>query len=169
MTEAPQAQPAQIDTPAPAAPAPAPSTPAEAATRLDQLRADPKWTTALLEGGPVQKREWHELHEIISSGDNIDAAMAGVMQPGIIQDSEHLENISFAAHLRELGIRPEVIREALTGPTETKPWRDEVARFKADKMSDAAWVRRLMSGDVEARRQLTLCNLVLTGEIKESS
>ena len=159
------------ETPAapPAAPPVPPSTPAEATTRLDQLKADPKWTTALLSGGPTQTKEFHDLHKLVAQGDNIDAAMSGVLPDGIIQDGATVEMASMAGHLRELGVRDEVVREYLTGHSTTQKWFDEVKKIKADRMSDTVWVKRLMSGDVEARRQLTLANIVLTGGIKEAS
>jgi hypothetical protein len=165
MTDTPQAPPDASAAPA----TPAPSTPAEAAAKLETLRADPKWTEALLGGGLAQKNEWQNLHELAAKGDGVDLAVAGLHQPGPIQDSEHVENMGVAAMMKELGIRPEITKEFLTGHTETKKWYDEVARFKADKMSDPIWVKALMSGSIEARRQLTLCNIVLSGEIKDGA
>ena len=80
-----------------------PSTSAEAAVRLDTLRADPKWTSALLGGGSEQTKEFHDLHELAAKGDSIDMAMAGVLQPGIIQTSKHMQNIGAAEMLKGLG------------------------------------------------------------------
>jgi hypothetical protein len=152
-----------------ATPPAAPSTPAEAATRLDQLKADPAWTNALMSGGPAQTRQFHELHELVAKGDNVDMAMAGVMPDGIIQDSGQVEMAGAASMMRELGIRDEVIKEFLVGHTTTKAWYDETARYKADKMSNPEWVKKLMSGDIEARRELFLANSILTGGIKEQA
>ncbi|MHC2195794.1 hypothetical protein ACVJF1_008427 [Bradyrhizobium diazoefficiens] len=57
-----------------------PSTPAEAATRLDQLKADPKWTASFLSGSPTQLQEFRDLHETIAKGnDDVSAAMAGII------------------------------------------------------------------------------------------
>jgi hypothetical protein len=61
----------QVDAPA------APTTPAEAATWLDTLRGDSKWTAALLSGAPAQTREFHDLHLLVAKGDSADHAMAG--------------------------------------------------------------------------------------------
>jgi hypothetical protein len=168
MTDTPQAPAAPV---VPIAPAPAapPATPAEAATRLTALKADPKWTSALLAGGPAQTREFHSLHELVAKGDSIDQAMSGVLPAGIIRDGAQVEMTGTAEMLRELGIRDDIIREALQGPTETKAWYDETARWKKDAMSKPEWVKRLMSGDVEARRHLMLANIILTGGIKESA
>jgi len=159
-------EPVQIETPATPAP---PSTPAEASARLDALRSDSKWTASLLSGGPAETKEFHTLHELASKGDSVDMAIGGVLQPGVIQNSEHMQNIGAAEMLRELGIRDDVIRETLQGKSETKPWYDETVRWKADHMSNPDWVKRLMSGDVEARRQLMLANIIITGGITGES
>ena len=146
-----------------------PSTPAEAATRLDQLKQDPVFREALMRGGPEQKRTFHELHELVSKGDGIDQAMSGVLPAGIIQDSAQVEMAGATAMNRELGIRDDITKEFLTGHTTTKGWYDETARLKADRMSNPEWVKRLQSGDVETRRQFREMNIVLTGGIKEKA
>lgn len=154
----------QIDQPAP------PSTPAEAATRLDQLRADPKWTSALLSGGPVQTREFHDLHQLVSKGDDVDLAMAGVTQPGIIQSGEHMQMMGAAAMLREFGVRDEITKDVLAGThTVTKAEHEATKQWKADHMSNPEWVKLYMGGDNEARRKMTLANIILTGGIKENA
>jgi hypothetical protein len=149
-------------------PAP-PSTPAEAATRLTALKADPAWTKALDQGGPAQTREFHSLHELISKGDGIDQAMSGVLPDGIIQDGAQVQTAGTVSWMRQLGIRDDVIREALAGYEPSQALISETARYKADKMSNPEWVKKLMSGDVEARRELFLANSILTGGIKEQA
>jgi hypothetical protein len=159
MTEA-----AQIETPA------APSTPVEASARLDALRSDPKWTASLLKGGPAETKEFHTLHELASKGDSVDMAIGGVLQPGVIQNSEHMQNIGAAEMLRDIGMPHDVIKETLTGKTATpREFYDKIASWKKDAMTDADWTKRLMSGDTKARAQLTLANIILTGSIKESA
>jgi hypothetical protein len=163
MTDTPAAPP-----PAPPPAASQPSTPAEGATQLTALKADPAWTEGLMRGDPAKIKTFHELHELVAKGDGIDQAMSGVTT-GIIQDSSQVEMAGTAAMLREIGVRDELIKEFLVGHTTTKAWFDETARLKADLMSDPVWVKRLMSGDQAARRQKTLCDIVLTGGIKEAS
>ncbi len=147
-----------------------PSTPAEAATRLDQLKADPAWTKALMSGGPVQTRTFHELHELVAKGDTIDLAMSGVMPDSIVQDSGMVEMRAAAAMWRERGIPDAVIRDNLSGKTVTpRELYDATARWKKDAMSDPEWVKKLMSGNSEARLQYDSANFVLTGGIKEQA
>ncbi|WP_426608977.1 hypothetical protein [Bradyrhizobium sp. McL0616] len=90
-----------------------PSTPTEAATRLDQLKADPKWASSFVGGGPAQLQEFRDLHEIVAKGDHVDVAMSGLHpeQPS----SGHREMAGTAAMLRELGIDDRIIKETLTG------------------------------------------------------
>jgi hypothetical protein len=155
------------ETPA-ALPAP-PSTPAEATTRLDQLRADPKWTEALLSGGPAQTREFHELHELVAKGDGVDMAMAGVMQPGIIQDSGHVEMANTATMLRDMGFNPKQVRETLEGKEATQADIDIATAWKAQNMNSKEFVTRLMAGEPEAARLLMAANIVLSSPVKKEA
>jgi hypothetical protein len=154
--------------PPPAAPPAAPSTPTEAATRLDTLRADPKWTTALLSGGPAQTREFHELHALVAKGDNVDMAMAGVMQPGIIQDSGHVEMMGTAAMLREMGFNPKQVRETLEGKPATQADIDIATTWKAQNMNSKEFRTRLFAGEPDAKRLLRAANIILSSP-KETS
>lgn len=150
-------------------PAP-PTTPAEAATRLDTLRADSKWTEALLSGAPAQTREFHDLHRLVAKGDDVDIAIAGALQPGGIQTSEHLEMMSGAEALRSLGVRDEIIKDVLTdNHTVTKAEYEATKQWKSDSMSNPEFVKLYLGGDNEARRKMTLANIILTGGIKENA
>jgi hypothetical protein len=152
-----------------APPPAAPSTPAEAATQLAQLKADPKWTEALMRGGPEQKRTFHDLHELIDRGDNYDLAIAGEYAPGEVQSSDHVQNIGVASMLREAGVPDGEIKEFMTGHTTTKGWFDATARLYADKMSDAAWVKRFNEGGREEKRLFHQIHIVLSGGIREQA
>ena len=161
MTETTQTQ---LDAPAP------PSTPAEAATRLDQLKADPKWTSALLSGALGQTKEFHDLHHLVAKGDSVDMAMAGVLQPGVLQTSDHMELMGGAQALRALGIQDGIIKDVLTDShAVTKAEYEATKQWKADHMSNPEWVKLYMGGDNEARRKMALANIILTGGIKENT
>ena len=158
MTEAA----AQIETPAP------PATPAEAATRLDQLKTDPAWMKAFLAGAGETVKQFQDLHQMIAKGDEVDAAMAGVLPE--LRTSQFMEMIGTASMLRETGIRDEIIKDVLAGTHQvTKAEYDATVRWKADHLSNAEWGKRLTSGDNEARRELALANIIITGGIKEES
>jgi hypothetical protein len=161
MTETPQTPQTPIDTPAP------PANAAEAATRLDQLKQDPKWTEALMRGGPEETRTFHSLHELISNGDSIDQAIAGVMQPGGIQDSGHMEMMGAAEMLKGMGFTPLMIRETLSGKAATQAEVDVAKKWKADNFSNAEYLKRLFSGDFQARREMLTANIILNSPLEK--
>jgi hypothetical protein len=153
-------------------PAPtAPSNPAEAASRLSELKADTAWRDRYLAGGVTEKREITALQEMLNKSDNpdVDRAMAGVLDDGPFQRSSHMQMIGIAGMLRELGIRDEVIRETLIGKEVTKAEHDAVARLKADRMRDHAWVREFLAGNGQHKRDMTLMNIVLTSPISKEA
>jgi hypothetical protein len=163
MTDTPQAPPAPI---APAAdPAPPPSTPAEAATRLNQLRADSTWTSALLRGLPAQTREWHSLHELVDQGSDTDVALSGALPE--MPSLELREMAGVADMLKSIGFTPLSIRETLEGRPASQAEVDMATKWKADHFSNAEWVKRLFSGDVEARRHLLTANVILSSPLKK--
>jgi hypothetical protein len=155
----------------PAAPPAPPTTPAEAATRLGQLKADAGWRDKFLAGNGPQVAEFGALTELAAKGadgDNIDMAMAGVLLDGPLQPSGHMMNISVAASLREVGIRDEIIKDVLAGTHKVS--KEEYAateRWKAEKMRDHEWVKRYLAGDGEPRQKMTLANIILSGGIRE--
>lgn len=118
----------------PGAPPPPPSTPAEAATQLAQLKADPNFVKPFLAGGQSQLKQFKDLHELIDRGDNYDLAIAGQLAPGEVQSSDHLQNIGAASMLTEAGVHPEIVRDVLAGThTVTAEEYAKVKQFKADK------------------------------------
>jgi hypothetical protein len=151
------------DTPPPVA-QPAPSTPAEAATRLDQLKADPKWTEAFLSGGPAQLAQFRELHEMVAKDGDIDHAMAGILKE--MPSSDLREMVGTAAMLKSIGFTPLSIRETLEGRPASQADVDLATKWKADHFSNADWVKRLMSGDIEAKRHLLVANIILSSPLK---
>lgn len=159
------------EAPAPAPPpATAPANAAEASTRLNELKSDVAWRDRYLAGGLTEARQINELHEAINKGDNpdVDKAMAGILDDGPIQRSEHMQMIGAAQWMREKGIRDEVIREALTGKGVTQQERDAVERLKADRLRDHAWTKEFLAGNGEHVRDMTLMNIVLTASIRKS-
>jgi hypothetical protein len=41
--------------------------------------------------------------------------------------------------------------------------------WKADRMADSEWTKKYMAGDREAKRQMSLANIILTGGIREEN
>jgi len=70
------------------------------------------------------------------------------------------------AALREAGIDPEVLKQVETGGTVTEAERNMVADWKAARMKDQDFVRKLLTGDVDARRQMLLADITLSAPIR---
>jgi hypothetical protein len=144
-----------------------PSTPAEAATRLDQLKADPKWTASFLGGNPTHLQEFRDLHEIVAKGDDVDAAMAGVLPE--MPSSDMRTMAGTAELLKDIGFTSLSIKETLEGRPASHAEVDMATKWKADHMSNPDWVKRLMSGDVEAKRHLLVANVILSSPVKKEN
>src|SRR5260370_447559 len=130
MTEA-----AQIETPAP------PATPAEAATRLDQLKADASWSKAFLAGAADKVQQFRELHEMIAKGDEIDAAIAGVLPE--MPSSDLRQMVGTAEMLKGMGFPPLAIRETLSGKEASQADIDRATAWKAQNLRSKEFADRL--------------------------
>jgi hypothetical protein len=98
----------------------------------------------------------------------IDKAMNGGALDGEMQTSEYVEMRGAAAMFSELGIRSEIIKDVLAGTHKvTKEEYQATERWKADRLRDAAWTAKYMSGDREEQRRMTLANIILTGGIRD--
>jgi hypothetical protein len=160
----------QLAPPSPPPPPTMPISPADAATRINELKADKAFVDRYLAGGLVEKREMTALHEmILSKSDNpdVDKAIAGIRDDGVIQRSEHMQMIGVAGMLRELGIRDEIIRETLTGKEVTQAEHDAVARLKADRMSDHAWTKEYLNGSNSHKREMMLISIALSSPVRK--
>lgn len=133
-------------------------------TRLDQLKSDPKWRDGFLAGGPAQVREFQDLHEIAAKADDVGAAMAGVLPE--MSSSDLRAMVGTASLLKDAGFTPLSIQETLEGRPASQAEIDMATKWKADHMSNPDWVKRLMSGDVEAKRHLLVANVILSSPLK---
>ena len=102
-------------------------------------------------------------------GDSIDKAIKGELLDGIFQPAQHTAMIGAASYLNDLGIRPEITRDVLAGTHEvTQAEFDATQQWKEDHLADKEWVEKFMSGDREAKRKMTLANIILTGGVKNA-
>ncbi|MCK1542207.1 hypothetical protein IVA98_32935 [Bradyrhizobium sp. 160] len=162
-------------TPAPpAAPAPPPApvipeTEAAALARKAQLTADPKWRDEYLSGSPRHAKELSDLEAVIQKGNadpQTEMAIAGELFDGI-QPSGHLAAVGAAEMLREAGVRDTaVIRQVLTGEAVSAEEHAAATETKARLMANHDFAKRYVSGDGEARREMTLLNVILSSPIK---
>src|SRR5258705_4426373 len=146
----------------------APSTPAEATAKLDALKSDPAWRQQFLSGNGPQVKDYNNLSELAAKGEaeKVDAAMAGVMADTPFQDSSHLEMLHATTMFRDHGISDAVIKQALTDYRVTAEEHAIVAKLKADRMRDPAWVKAWLSGEGEHARDMMLMNIVLSSSVK---
>lgn len=84
-------------------------------------------------------------------------------------NAEMIEMRDTVKFLREFGCNEQVVKETLADEPTTQEIHDEALRWREQHMRDASWVKLLLEGDVQAVRELTLCSIVLTQPIKDSS
>jgi len=144
-----------------------PKTPAEASARLNELKSIEGWTALYLSGSGPHVADFNKLQELISSGDAIDLAIAGVYEDKTFQDKAHMDNMRTADFLRGSGIDdPAVLRQVLSNE-KVSPQEFEAAKsMKARLMRDLEFTKRYLANDGEAVRQIALLNVVLTREVK---
>jgi hypothetical protein len=140
-----------------ALPAP-PATPAEASTRLTALKSDPAWRDQFLAGNGPQVKEFKNLSELAAKGDDVDMAMAGVSG----QSSESRLLAATAEHLREMGFPPTAIRETISGKEPTPADVERARVWKTQIMKNPEWVKRYLSGDGDAQREMLAANILLS-------
>jgi hypothetical protein len=164
---------AAISPPAAARVAPViPSDASDAAARLNELKSDPKWRDQLLDGSPSHLKEMRDLNAVISRGGNpeVDKAIAGVLDAAPFQTTKRMTMIGTAEHLREAGIGDaNVIRQVLAGDPVTPEEHAAATETKARLMRDNDFVTRYTAGDGEAKRQMTLLNIVVSSPIKRTA
>lgn len=149
-----------------------PSAPGDAAARLNDLKADPAWRDELLNGSASHLKEMRDLQAIISRGGNpeVDKAIAGVLDAAPFQTTKRMTMIGTAEHLREVGIGDaNVIRQVLAGDSVTPEEHAAASETKARLMRDNDFVTRYTAGDGEAKRQMTLLNIVVSSPVKRTA
>lgn len=158
---------AAVSKEAPAAPI-IPAAANEAAARLSDLKADPKWRDQYLKGSSTHAKEMRDLQAVVDKEQNtqVDMAIAGKLYDGI-QPGGHLAAVGTAEMLREAGIGDAaVIRQVLAGEEVTPQEHAAATETKERLMKDQDFVKKYMTGDGDAKRQMTLLNVVLSSPVK---
>jgi len=157
--------------PPPSAP-PIPATGAEAATRLAELKADPKWLDAFLRGNSPEVAEFRRVSEIAQSdqkADALDKAVRGELFDGPFQPSGHLANIAAAAALKEQGLEEAVIRQALEGRPVTRAEFAAAEKAKASLMRNQSFVSQFLAGNGEQREIVTRLDIILSSPVEDAA
>jgi hypothetical protein len=147
-------------------PAP-PANAQEARTRLDAFVADNGKGAKLLAGHVETNREFSELTAMAAGEDDstIAAAMSGNI--GDMPDSSVKLMANTADMLREIGVIESAIEQTLRGDPVSAQEFKLVEAHKARLMKDPVFVKAYLSGEPEPREKMTLCNIVLSSEIKK--
>ncbi len=146
-------------------------TPAEAAARLAELSSNAEWSKNLLNGNGPETRQFNELIAKKAEVDKTDQLLSGTlstepfaMNEAGISPRNAVESVGW---LREAGVSDGAIREVFDGKPASRADYDAVARLRAELLGNAEWVKKLLSGDHEAKRQLTLMSIVRSNGFKE--
>jgi hypothetical protein len=146
---------------APAAAAPGNAT--QAAAQLNNLQKDGEWTSRFLAGDEGARAEFEKLTGIIVSEDPIDGVAAGLPWA----DHSVREMAEAVPFLREAGLSDDVIRQVFTDQEVTQKEFDLATHWKAQRFRDQEWVKRFLSGEPDAGRQMMAANIILNSAIKE--
>jgi hypothetical protein len=140
----------------PTTPAGMPSTPAEAAARLRQIEADPKWREGFLNGSPQHREEFEALTTLAAAGDQDDLSVEtvdGVSDPQALSRAAYNGLID---GLRAGGLpasAEQYMRDLDAGRRIDRPTAGDglaCRQARARLIQDAEWRQRLLNGDVKA-------------------
>jgi hypothetical protein len=152
----------------PTSPAGAPATPAEAAARLRQIEADPKWREGFLNGSPQHREEFEALTQLVAAGDQSDDLLIETVDSAT--DPQALSRAAYAGlidGLREGGLpagAETYMRDLDAGRRWDRPTAGEklACQQALDRLTgDTEWCRRFIGGDVKARNLFNMLNRVI--------
>jgi hypothetical protein len=153
-------------------PAP-PATPTDAAgarARMAELAANPKWTSDYLNGNADARQEFSAVTALISTGNDVDMAMEGVLPEARVDfgpGASLRDQAAAVPVLREIGVGDDAIRQLLSDKPISRQEHQLAEQWRNMHFTDADWTKKYLAGDGEAVRQMTLCNIVLASEIDE--
>jgi hypothetical protein len=131
---------------------PEPMTPETAATRISELKADPKFTEKYLANETSAREEFTKLHALVGKGGPNDSALHRASQLDTLKKHADLPPEAWAQVERD-------------GPV----WqheRDEALRAKQRCMRDRAWVARYLDGSREEVSLMTRISLILSSPVR---
>ena len=151
------------DTTTPATAAPQ-MTAAEATTKLADLTANHEWSTKLLAGDGPTVREFRELSAAKVQTDRTDAALAGTLNPGTwdiaVDGKLSARNLMTGIDdLRNLNIEDRQIERLLKSEPISASDRAWVEGYEREMLGNKEFTARYLSGDLAARREITLIKL----------
>jgi hypothetical protein len=154
-----------------------PTTPAQAKARLDQLSRDESWRQDYLNGNPNARKEFARLTAQAAStdtgSDRLGQVLSGAGAPGRAADEPTVQGelpthdlVSAVSDLREIGLNDAQIRQAVEGSKVSRAEFQAAQTLHNALYSNPDWVKLLMSGNTDCRREATLLSIILSGEIE---
>jgi hypothetical protein len=154
-------------TDAPATPPAPPTTPDGAQARLGALTADKAWGAKLVAGDSAARIEFDSLSRLLSGADTAPTAEQLAARSAHEQDNRNVR--SFIAGVKDsVDVSDGVLAQVIGGEKVSKAEHDAAKQWLSRHSSDQAWVKRLLSGDSEARKEHFLCSVILSSEIKDA-
>jgi hypothetical protein len=163
LEEAYRAQPAPVAT---TVSSPTATTPQQAAERLAQLQADPKWVDKFLAGSGQAQREFAQLSELAGDAtpDGLIEVVNAVDNPSALRRS-HYEGLMDGLRDQGLNERAETfLRTSDAGLTDYAPTQGDGIAFKQalDRLlKDPAVRQKYLDGDIEVTNKVNSMNRVV--------
>jgi hypothetical protein len=158
----------------------APAPPAEIKSAADAVVAraalskDPAFVQKYMTGDAGARRQMAALNALLAGADESLLARSGasppegyVKEPGVTAGWR--EMAAGAGALRELGISEAAIAQVLQDQPEARVFHDMARQRKAERMGDADWLKRYLTGEFAERKEMTLINIILSGGVKEAA
>jgi hypothetical protein len=143
---------------------------AEARVKLEALKADPEWGKRYLAGDVATRKTFDELTEAIAAGGGGDAdlALIGHHPDGHIDSGNGAtlrDMISAVPELREAGVPDDVIKQVLEDRPVSRTERAMTEQLLRERMGNAEWRQKLMSGDFAVKRENLLMSVILASRV----
>jgi hypothetical protein len=140
-----------------------PATATEARTVLQTRIADKAFADRVFAGDVAATKELHELSAMSAGGgdDVVALAMAGIPTHELSTADQRIM-ASTANMMRDLGFPPKAIQETLSDKEATAEDVERARVWKTQAFKNPEWVKRFMSGDGDAQREMMAANIVLS-------
>lgn len=145
----------------------APKDAKEAATQLEFMTNDKAFVARLTSGDVAARQEWDSAHAVQAQGDDLDQIFNGTATPALFETTTGgqlpiRQQIEQVDDFRKIGISDASIRQAFKGaPVSAAEYA--AAKLRHDELiSNKEWVARWMSGDVAAKREMTLAQIAIS-------
>jgi hypothetical protein len=144
---------------------------AEARVKLEALKADSEWGKRYLAGDVATRKTFEELTGAIAAGGGSDAdlALIGHHPDGHIDSGNGAtlrDMISAVPELREAGVPDDVIKQVLEDRPVSKTERAMTEQLLRERMGNAEWRQKLMSGDYAVKRENLLMSVILASRVE---